>query len=103
MAYLKAQKWCQVMTTHLPIKNRTYSKAGVTLTCPGCGKQSTYQIGQFDYDAWLKHRDKWWCAECVSKWHPVYIPTFHPAYAVAEERVKAEEEKATLDKLMEMI
>jgi hypothetical protein len=86
-------------------KNQTYSKAGTKLVCPGadCGKTSTYKIGEFDHDAWVKHRGKWWCAECVSKFHPVYIPSFHPAHAVAEERVKAEAEKEDIDKLLEMI
>lgn len=90
-------------TTHLTTKNVTYSKKSATFTCPGCEKQATYQIGTFDRDAWVKSREKWWCADCAAKWHPVYIPAFHPAHAVAEERVKAEEEKATLDDLMEMI
>lgn len=83
-------------------KNQTYSKAGTTLTCPGCEKQATYKIGEFNNDDWVKHRGKWWCADCASKWHPVYIPSFHPAHAVAEKRVEAEE-KADINQLMEML
>lgn len=56
-------------------KYRTFSKAGITLICPGCGQTDTYQIGQFDREKWAMHRHNYWCKDCRDKFHPVYIPS----------------------------
>lgn len=97
------------MMTHLPIKNITFSKAGATLTCPYCGKQATYQIGQLDRDEWKKDmytRGKWVCKD--DYWKPVHRATTPPPMGhfyepkPAEEN-KTEEGKSDLDTLMDMI
>jgi transposase-like protein len=56
-------------------KYRTFSKAGMTLICPGCEQTDTYQIGQFDRDKWAMHRGNYWCKDCRAKFHAVYLPS----------------------------
>jgi hypothetical protein len=75
-------------------KYRTFSKAGITLICPGCAQTDTYQIGQFDNTKWAMHRHNHWCKDCRDKFHPVYLPSFHSS---------AEEPKSDLDTLMDMV
>jgi hypothetical protein len=94
------------MTTHLPIKNITFNKAGATLTCPYCGKQATYQIGQLDTEEWKKDmytRGKYVCKDCY--WKPVHRATTPPPvghFPSLEPKEKPKEEKSTLDELLDM-
>lgn len=95
------------MTTPSPIKNITFSAAGATLTCPYCGKQATYQIGQLDRDEWKKDeytRGKWVCKD--DYWKPVHRATTLPPmghFPSLQPQGEPKQEKSDLDTLMDMI
>lgn len=85
-------------TSSTDVKYRTFSKAGITLICPGCETTDTYQIGKFDHEKWALHRHNYWCKECRDKFHPVYIPSFNQEYPSTPEQAKSD-----LDTLLEMV
>lgn len=83
------------------IKYRTFSKAGITLVCPGtdCESTDTYQIGQFDHEKWAMHRGNYWCKDCRDKFHPIYLPTMSAKML----ELRGEKSKDDLDTLMDMV
>jgi predicted RNA-binding Zn-ribbon protein involved in translation (DUF1610 family) len=95
------------MMTHSPTKNITFSAAGATLTCPHCGNQATYQIGQLDRDKWKKDEythGKWVCKDC--HWKPVHHITTPPPvghFPSLHKDEEPKEEKSDLDTFMELL
>lgn len=98
-----------MITTHLPTKNITFHAAGVTLTCPYCERQDTYQIGKLDREVWKKDeytRGKWVCKD--DYWKPVHRATTPPPMGhfpslSQPAETKKEEGKSELDELLDMI